>query len=111
MNITLPNSTFRPLSEAKVVRPAGELDQALVELAKQVTAGGISPDIDPAVVSKNYLSGKVTELRKNGKLTLDMGVVKTKTGGYALARYTKPRISPFAKWKATKAAAKKSAAA
>lgn len=110
ITLTQPGSTFRSLAEARVIRTPGELEQALVALAKEVKAGNISPDIDPSIVSKNQLTGKVSDLRKRGKLTLDIGVVKTKSGGYAIARYTEPRVSPFAKWKAAKAAARRTAA-
>ena len=97
MKLTQEGS-IRSLSEARVVRAAGELETAILAEVEKLAPGKISPDIDLTVVSKGYLTGKVANLRKRGKLTLDIGVVKTKTGGYAFARYHEPRISKFAKW-------------
>lgn len=97
MQLTLPNSTIRDLSSARVTRTPGELEKAIIAEVGKLAPGKIGPDIDPQVVTKNHLAGKVAELRRKGRLTLDIGVVTTESG-YALARYLEERVSPFAKW-------------
>lgn len=109
MQLTLASSTIRDLSEARVTRTPGELEKAIAEIVGQLAPGKIGPDIDPQACTKNHLAGKVAELRKKGRLTLDIGVVTTETG-YAIARYKEERVSQFAKWNKKAAAPRRPAA-
>ena len=81
----------RPLEEAKKKRSPGEFENAVLALAQTLGPGQASADIDPKAVKFGHLTGKVYALRRQRKLTEDIGVIKTATGGFALVRYSEPR--------------------
>jgi hypothetical protein len=93
-NATVSRITFQgpivPIEEMKPQRLPGYIETRILEAAAKIPVGQSQEVLG---ISRNHLDGKVSALKRQGKLGREFGVIKTKTGGAALAHYTGPRAT------------------